>query len=99
MQVLPTLHSGLLRLHAVPTIRITWDICVAAIVKKFAGFLIASLNYGTWDGLTFKVLLYAALLGFFISECRVILKHEVGFSLKKIRKDLAGIRKPGKLTK
>ena len=95
MQFLPTLHSGLLRLHAVPTIRIAWDICLAATVKKLAGFLIAILNPGAWDGLTFKVLLYAALLGFFIRECRVILKQEVGFNFKKIRKDLAGMRKPG----
>jgi len=91
MQVLSTLHSVLSKLHGVPTIRITWDICVAAVVKKGGTCLIYFLYSDKWERFVFLALLIGALGGFFIRESRVILKKEI--DLKQIRKDLAKIRK------
>src|SRR6185369_11084303 len=86
MQVLPTLHSALLRLFGVPTIRIPCDICVAAVVDALASFIITVLFENKWEWFVLHGVLGAALIAFVIGELNEILKQEIGVDIKKIGK-------------
>jgi hypothetical protein len=93
MQVLPTLHAVLSKLYGVPTIRITWDICVVAVVKAFGGSVINFFYSGKWERFVFQGLLVGALGAFFIREFIVILKKELGFDLRKTTRTFAENRR------
>lgn len=99
MQVLPTIHSVLSKLHGVPTIRITWDICVAAVVKSVGGSVINFLYFGKWERYVFQALLIGALGAFFIREFNLILKKEMGFDIRKTTKNFAEKRRSRTISK